>query len=102
VFEYLEYGADLCQPTVIHVCDGSDEENRSIMDLLVNDGMIEPLPKYDNWYIFPIFTRYVSIQMGFRQIELFLVNEPNRPYFTVISFTAHRITPTRLFSTSNI
>ena len=52
VFQFLEYGVDLCQPSKIHICDGSDEENRSIMDLLVEDKMVEPLPKYENWYYF--------------------------------------------------
>uniref|UniRef100_UPI000180C5F8 phosphoenolpyruvate carboxykinase, cytosolic [GTP] isoform X1 n=1 Tax=Ciona intestinalis TaxID=7719 RepID=UPI000180C5F8 len=41
----------LCLPDEIHICDGSENENKSLLTQMQKDGEIKPLPKYDNcWY----------------------------------------------------
>ena len=35
---WVKEWADLCQPEAIHWCDGSDEENQKLLDLMVRDG----------------------------------------------------------------
>ncbi len=47
--EFIKKQAKLCLPDQIHVCDGTDEESKALLDKLQKDGRIEKLPKYDNW-----------------------------------------------------
>lgn len=49
VKEFLEASVSLCQPDSLHICDGSDEENRAILTQLEEQGMIKKLKKYENW-----------------------------------------------------
>lgn len=49
VKSFVEEKAKLCQPKDIHICDGSEAENRYLIDLMIKQGMVEPLPKYENW-----------------------------------------------------
>ena len=51
VLAFLEHDVELCQPDKIHICDGSDEENQLLIDSLVAEGIIQPLPKYENWLV---------------------------------------------------
>jgi phosphoenolpyruvate carboxykinase (GTP) len=51
VLAFLEQDVELCQPSKIHICDGSEEENRMMMDTLVADGIVQPLPKYENCWL---------------------------------------------------
>lgn len=51
VRKFVESSAALCQPDSLHICDGSDEENRAILTQLEEQGMIKRLQKYDNWYV---------------------------------------------------
>ncbi len=51
VLTFLEHDVELCQPAFIHICDGSDEENRLMLDILIAEGIVQPLPKYENWYM---------------------------------------------------
>lgn len=46
---FIESNAKLCQPESIHICDGSEEENKKILDIMVEQGMIKKLSKYENW-----------------------------------------------------
>ena len=39
----------LCQPSQVHVCDGTDAENESLIRMMQEQGMLEALPKMDNW-----------------------------------------------------
>ncbi|KAL7631649.1 UNVERIFIED_CONTAM: hypothetical protein RMT77_018053 [Armadillidium vulgare] len=48
---FVEESAQLCQPENIHVCDGSEKENRNLINIMRKDGMIEPLPKYQNCWL---------------------------------------------------
>uniref|UniRef100_A0A672PRM8 Phosphoenolpyruvate carboxykinase, cytosolic [GTP] n=1 Tax=Sinocyclocheilus grahami TaxID=75366 RepID=A0A672PRM8_SINGR len=48
--DFIESSVKLCQPDALHICDGSEEENRSILRLLEEQGVIKRLSKYNNWY----------------------------------------------------
>lgn len=47
---YLENDIELCRPSSLHICDGSDEENRQLIRLMVAQHILQPLTKYENWY----------------------------------------------------
>ncbi|NXU55971.1 PCKGC protein, partial [Turnix velox] len=49
--DFIESNAKLCQPESIHICDGSEEENKKILDLMVEQGMIKKLSKYENCWL---------------------------------------------------
>lgn len=51
VRDFVVSGARLCQPDNIHICNGTKEENDSILSLLQKEGMIKPLPKYENCWL---------------------------------------------------
>ncbi|XP_042740848.1 phosphoenolpyruvate carboxykinase, cytosolic [GTP] [Lagopus muta] len=51
VREFIESSAKLCQPESIHICDGSEEENKKILDIMVEQGMIKKLSKYENCWL---------------------------------------------------
>ncbi|MCL4146810.1 UNVERIFIED_CONTAM: hypothetical protein GTU68_052807, partial [Idotea baltica] len=48
---FVEESAQLCQPANIHVCDGSERENRNMLNVMQKEGMIENLPKYQNCWL---------------------------------------------------
>lgn len=48
---FIESNAKLCQPESIHICDGSEEENKKILDIMVEQGMIKKLSKYENCWL---------------------------------------------------
>ena len=47
--KFITEQSKICQPDKIHVCDGSEEENRAIIQQLLEDGRLVQLTKYDNW-----------------------------------------------------
>ncbi|XP_057262328.1 phosphoenolpyruvate carboxykinase, cytosolic [GTP] [Pezoporus wallicus] len=49
--DFIESNAKLCQPESIHICDGSEEENKKILDIMVEQGMIKKLSKYENCWL---------------------------------------------------
>ncbi|KAI7808176.1 putative phosphoenolpyruvate carboxykinase, partial [Triplophysa rosa] len=49
--EFIETSVNLCQPDALHICDGSEEENRAILALLEVQGVIKKLPKYNNCWL---------------------------------------------------
>lgn len=51
VQEYVADKAELCQPDNIYICDGSREENESLINELIESGVLTKLHKYDNWYV---------------------------------------------------
>ncbi|KAM9800846.1 phosphoenolpyruvate carboxykinase, cytosolic [GTP] isoform X1 [Syngnathus typhle] len=51
VREFVEANVTLCQPDALHICDGSDEENRAILAQLEEQGLIKKLPKYHNCWL---------------------------------------------------
>lgn len=51
VRQFVEEKARICQPDQIMVCDGSESENQQLIDLMVKEGQLEKLPKYDNCWL---------------------------------------------------
>lgn len=51
VRDFIQSNAKLCQPESIHICDGSEEENKRLLDVMVEQGMIKKLSKYENWWV---------------------------------------------------
>lgn len=48
---YVEENVSLCDPDSIHICDGSEAENNYLLRLMLSQGTIEPLPKYENCWL---------------------------------------------------
>ena len=48
--DWVSKMADLCQPDSVHWCDGSEDENRKLIDLSVKNGQFVPLKKRENSY----------------------------------------------------
>lgn len=51
VRSFIEESVVLCQPSQVHICDGSDREYNMLIRLLQEQGTIVPLPKYENCYL---------------------------------------------------
>ncbi|CAH1780263.1 unnamed protein product [Owenia fusiformis] len=51
VRNYVEENAMICQPSAIHICDGSETENTSLLKMLEKEGVIKPLSKYENCWL---------------------------------------------------
>lgn len=49
VRSYVEEKALVCDPDSVYLCDGSEKESKLLIETLLKDKMIQPLPKYDNW-----------------------------------------------------
>ena len=49
VQKFVEEKARICQPSQIHVCDGSQAEGKQLLDQMQKDGQVIPLDKYENW-----------------------------------------------------
>lgn len=49
VRSYVIEKAAICTPDNIHICDGSEAEGKSLLDLLMNDGLAKKLEKRENW-----------------------------------------------------
>ncbi|XP_017014917.2 phosphoenolpyruvate carboxykinase [GTP] [Drosophila takahashii] len=51
VRSFVEEGIALCQPDQVHICDGSEQENKMLIKSLLEAGTIVPLPKYENCWL---------------------------------------------------
>ncbi|KAM4842281.1 phosphoenolpyruvate carboxykinase, cytosolic [GTP] [Thomomys bottae] len=51
VREFVESNGQLCEPDYIHICDGSEEENRRLLERMQEEGIIKKLRKYDNCWL---------------------------------------------------
>lgn len=51
VKEFVENKAALCQPEKIHICDGSERENNTLINTMQKLGMIERLPQLENCWL---------------------------------------------------
>ncbi|XP_057702836.1 phosphoenolpyruvate carboxykinase, cytosolic [GTP] isoform X2 [Corythoichthys intestinalis] len=49
--DFVEANVALCQPDALHICDGSEEENRTLLAQLEEQGLIKKLPKYNNCWL---------------------------------------------------
>jgi GTP-dependent phosphoenolpyruvate carboxykinase len=47
--DYVQDKIGLCQPSNFHVCNGSNEENQQIVDMMEQMGIIRRVRKYKNW-----------------------------------------------------
>ena len=47
--EFVAERAALCKPDSLHICDGSDEENRKLIGNMVASGQLTALTKYEDW-----------------------------------------------------
>ena len=47
--EFVEENAKILKPAHVHVCDGSEDENRRMIKMLQDMGRLKKLEKYDNW-----------------------------------------------------
>lgn len=72
VRKFIESSVALCQPDSLHICDGSDEENRAILSQLEEQGMVKKLQKYDNWYVKLRCYAYVK-QTGNRRGKMYVI-----------------------------
>lgn len=48
---FVEQNVDLCHPDRVHICDGSENENNHLIQLMQQQGTIAPLPKYQNCWL---------------------------------------------------
>lgn len=48
---YIEEKARICKPDNIQVCDGTESENQALIDLMVKNGQLEKLTKYENCWL---------------------------------------------------
>ncbi|KAG7272062.1 hypothetical protein CRUP_025999 [Coryphaenoides rupestris] len=51
VRDFVEASAAMCQPDAVHICDGSEEENRAVLAHLEEQGVIKKLHKYHNCWL---------------------------------------------------
>ncbi|XP_044249312.2 phosphoenolpyruvate carboxykinase [GTP] [Drosophila takahashii] len=51
VKQYVEKCVDLCQPERVHICDGTAGESQLLQGLMLKQGTIVPLPKYENCWL---------------------------------------------------
>jgi phosphoenolpyruvate carboxykinase (GTP) len=50
LLNWVKEMAAMCQPDEVHWCDGSEEENKKLLDLCVSNGQFIPLKKRPNSY----------------------------------------------------
>ncbi|XP_068119623.1 phosphoenolpyruvate carboxykinase, cytosolic [GTP]-like [Hyperolius riggenbachi] len=51
VVDFIVKNTRICQPDNIHICDGSEEENKKLLHQMEETGMIKRLPKYENCWL---------------------------------------------------
>nr|2FAF_A Chain A, Phosphoenolpyruvate carboxykinase [Gallus gallus]2FAF_B Chain B, Phosphoenolpyruvate carboxykinase [Gallus gallus]2FAH_A Chain A, Phosphoenolpyruvate carboxykinase [Gallus gallus]2FAH_B Chain B, Phosphoenolpyruvate carboxykinase [Gallus gallus]2FAH_C Chain C, Phosphoenolpyruvate carboxykinase [Gallus gallus]2FAH_D Chain D, Phosphoenolpyruvate carboxykinase [Gallus gallus]2QZY_A Chain A, Phosphoenolpyruvate carboxykinase [GTP] [Gallus gallus]2QZY_B Chain B, Phosphoenolpyruvate car len=49
--DFVEEAVRLCRPREVLLCDGSEEEGKELLRGLQDDGVLHPLPKYDNCWL---------------------------------------------------
>lgn len=48
---FVEESVAICQPDQVHICDGSEMENKMLLKRMLEAGTIIPLPKYENCWL---------------------------------------------------
>ncbi|XP_053560334.1 phosphoenolpyruvate carboxykinase, cytosolic [GTP] [Bombina bombina] len=51
VRDFIVTYARICKPESIHICDGSEDENKKVLCLMEDNGMIKKLHKYENCWL---------------------------------------------------
>lgn len=82
---YVEEKQRLCQPSAVHICDGSEAENNYLLDLMLKAGSIVPLPKYRNWCVQYIRSagsacKIFFCRIGVLPVHLFLLENCNNSW----------------------
>ena len=49
ISSYCPSQVALCQPSAVHICDGSEAEAAQLSQVMVNNGTWKMLTKYENW-----------------------------------------------------
>ncbi|XP_069630514.1 phosphoenolpyruvate carboxykinase [GTP], mitochondrial isoform X2 [Haliaeetus albicilla] len=49
--QFVEEGVRLCRPRALRLCDGSPAEGAALLSQLQAEGVLHPLPKYDNCWL---------------------------------------------------
>ena len=49
VQEFVVERVKWCEPDGLHICDGSDQEFKTLIEGLVKVGAAQKLDKYENW-----------------------------------------------------
>lgn len=49
--QFVEEYVQQCQPTGVHVCDGSEEEYQALIQGLVSKGSLTKLKQFENRYV---------------------------------------------------
>lgn len=71
VQDYVANQAEVCKPDNIYICDGSKEENESLINQLIEAGVLTKLHKYDNWYAEFVRSSVVVRVTSFVVFEMF-------------------------------
>jgi len=67
---YIQETTSLCEPQNIHICDGSETENSFLLRLMVQQGTIQALPKYDNWWVGGGWGQQFQVRPPYKQTAL--------------------------------
>ncbi|ODN04248.1 Phosphoenolpyruvate carboxykinase [GTP], mitochondrial [Orchesella cincta] len=51
ITQFIDEASRVCTPSNIHICDGSETEYNNLINLMVQQNMAAPLPKYQNCYL---------------------------------------------------
>ncbi|XP_007882620.2 phosphoenolpyruvate carboxykinase, cytosolic [GTP] [Callorhinchus milii] len=51
VRKFIEESVQVCCPDAIHICDGSSQENKAILAMMEEEGIIKRLVKYENCWL---------------------------------------------------
>lgn len=97
VRSYVEEKANICKPDNIHICDGTENENKMMIDTLRKNGQIEPLSKYENWwisYLNNIFFLFLSLFLGIITAGSSELTLPTWPEWSRKLTLAHQIRKT--------
>jgi hypothetical protein len=69
--DYIEEKARVCKPDEIHICDGSEEEYQTFLEMLRKNGSIQKLDSMKNWlealfYVFIRVGKFIFYESYFR------------------------------------
>lgn len=48
---FIDNCVELCQPSDVHICDGSEREYKDLVDLMVKEKTLRRVPKYENCWL---------------------------------------------------
>ena len=51
VRKFVDENVKICQPSAVHICDGSEQENTQLCNELIKEGIFKKLTKFENCYL---------------------------------------------------